>query len=346
MVICLFSGCRKKSVGEAAGQTADGTNKKTYTFTAACRADDKNLISTPLGWFAKEIESKTDGRIKINIQYNGVLGSQGTEFEMLENGICDIAVASLSSNADKWPSLTWVIVPGMVDSYTSQLACLKAVKNAGYLDADFKSNDCHLMWWQPLESFNYGLTNKKVESLADFKGLKIGYAGGEYIRKILSNLGATAVGTNAGDFYLSLSTGVLDGFVNPARYMYDAQFYEVVKYMPIGITAGGSNNSVYISNRAWNSLPEDLQKVFTEVCTEAEQLFVTTAEKQYSDEYNLLNQKGCECYALDPDLIATYADQCKSLSNEWVKDMEKNGHADASAMRDLVHTTISSMGNK
>lgn len=53
----------------------------------------------------------------------------------------------------------------------------------------------------------------------DLKGLKIGYAGGSDIANVLSAVGAMPVGTNAADFYLNLSTGVLEGFVNPARYM-------------------------------------------------------------------------------------------------------------------------------
>ena len=293
-------------------------------------------------WFAKEIESRTNGRIVLDIQYNGVLCTQGTEFDALETGICDIAVASLSSNADRWPSLEWVIVPGMVNNNLEQRACLHAVQEAGFIDKDLEANDVHVLWWQPAECFNYALTNKKVETLKDLKGLKIGYAGGEYIGNTLNAIGATGVGTNAADFYMSLSTGVIDGFVNPARYMYDAQFYEAVHYMPIGITCGASNNSVYMSDSAFDSLPADLQKTFDEVCAEAEDHFMENASDLYSDEYDLLTKAGCECYELPDDVIAEYKDLCAAQSDTWVSAQKAAGNTNASDIRDLVLKTAAS----
>jgi TRAP-type C4-dicarboxylate transport system substrate-binding protein len=294
-------------------------------------------------WFAEEIESRTNGRIKLDIQYNGVLCSQGTEFEALESGICDIAVASLSSNANRWPSLGWVIVPGMVNDYLQQAACLNAVLDAGYVDADMEANNVKVLWWQGAECFNYALTNKRVETVSDLAGLKIGYAGGEYIANTLNATGATATGINAADFYMSLSTGVIDGFVNPARYMYDAQFYEVVKYMPIGITCGASNNSVYMNADAFNSLPDDLQTIFLEVCAEAGQHFLNNAGELYSDEYELLTASGCECYELSEEVVNEYLEICAGLSDDWVNAQVAAGNTNAAAIRDLVLETAANV---
>ena len=336
----VLAGCGGNT-GSSTGGEDDAD--KTFTFTVAARSPEGDLTVDSVTWFANEIESRSEGRIKLDIQYNGVLCSQGTEFEALESGICDIAVASLSSSADRWPSLGWVIVPGAVSTFTQQQAALHAVQDAGYVDNDMANNDVRVLWWQPAESFNYALTDKKVESLADFKGLKIGYAGGAYIGNAISATGATAVGTNAADFYMSLSTGVLNGFVNPARYMYDAQFYEVVKYMPVGITCGGSNNSVYMSNSAFDSMPEDLQEIFLEVCAEAEEHFIQNATELYADEYELLTENGCECYELSDNVIEEYNQLCADLGNDWVAEQEAAGNTDAAAILSLVQETVASV---
>ena len=357
MLVGLLAGCGGTKSQEPAssgnsGNTSDAASgsqpapadDKVYTFTVAARAAEGDLTVSSVTWFANEIESRTNGRIKLDIQYNGVLCSQGTEFEALESGICDIAVASLSSNADRWPSLGWVIVPGMISTYLEQRASLHAVQDAGYLDNELAENDVRVLWWQPAECFNFALTNKRVETLEDLKGLKIGYAGGEYIGNTLNATGATGVGTNAADFYMSLSTGVLDGFVNPAQYMYAAQFYEVVKYMPVGITCGGSNNSVYMSNRAFASLPADLQEVFLQVCAEAEENFIDTAAGLYGNEYELLTEAGTECYELSDEVVAEYKALCAGLSDTWVSAQEAKGYDNAGAIRDLVLETAASVG--
>lgn len=351
LVCSLLAGCGGSAPAPEANTNTDAAapapeekvDDTVYEFTVATRAAEGDLVAASVKWFADEIESRSEGRIKLDIQYNGVLCSQGTEFDALESGICDIAVASLSSNIDRWPSLGWVIVPGMFSTYTQQSACLKAVQDAGYIDNDIAANDVQILWWQPAECFNFALTDKKVESLNDFKGLKIGYAGGSDIANVLNTIGATAVGTNPADFYMSLSTGVIDGFVNPARYMYDAQFYEVVSYMPVGIACGASNNSVYMSNSAFNSLPDDLKELFQTVCAEAGKHFLNNAADLYSNEYELLTEAGCECYDLSEDVISEYTAVCAELSNGWVSAQEEAGNSDAPAIRDLVLETASSV---
>lgn len=342
MLAALLCGCGSKEAPAATGgEAADDT---VYTFTVATRAPEGDLVAASVAWFAEELEARTEGRIVLDIQYNGVLCSQGTEFEALESGICDIAVASLSSNVDRWPSISWVTVPGMVSTYKEQSAALNAVEEAGYLEEEKAQNDVRVLWWQPAECFNFALTDKRVETIEDLKGLKIGYAGGEYIGNTLNATGATGVGTNAADFYMSLSTGVLDGFVNPARYMYDAQFYEVVSYMPVGITCGASNNSVYMSNKAFDSLPADLQEVFLAVCDEAAAHFLANAETLYADEYELLTENGCECYELAPEVVEEYISLCAGLSDSWVKAQEEAGSTNAAAIRDLVLETAANAG--
>ena len=348
-VFCgIFAACGQT---EEPSQTAAGGEEvsdapddgSSYVFTVATRAAEGDLVSSTVTWFADEISARTEGRVTLDIQYNGVLCAQGTEFEALESGICDIAVASLSSNASRWPSLGWVIVPGLFSTYMEQYECLKAVEEAGYIDEELATNNVKVLWWQPAECFNFALTDKKVETLDDLKGLKIGYAGGSDIANVLSAVGAMPVGTNAADFYLNLSTGVLEGFVNPARYMYDAQFYEVVDYMPIGITCGGSNNSVYMNADKFNEMPADLQEIFLEVCDEAAQHFLDTAEELYSDEYDLLTENGCECYELDQSVIDEYNAICQELADTWVQNQHDVGNTNAAEIVDLVIETAASL---
>lgn len=345
LVLCLFAACGQENEPNVPSDVdADvDTNEETFEFTVAARPAEGDLVTTTMSWFAEEIEARSDGRIKLDLQYNGVLCSQGTEFEALESGICDIAIASLSSNSSRWPSLGWVTVPGMVDTYLEQRACLDAIEDAGYLDAELEQNNVKLLWWQPAECFNFALTDVKVESLDDFAGLKIGYAGGADIANVLSAIGAAPVGTNAADFYMNLSTGVLDGFVNPAQYMYDAQFYEVVSYMPVGITCGGSNNSVYMNMDKFNSMPEDLQATFTELCEEAEEHFMDSAAALYENEYDRLTENGCECYELSQDVIDEYNAICADLSSNWVNAQVEAGNENAEAIVELIEETKASV---
>lgn len=96
-VFCgIFAACGQT---EEPSQTAAGGEEvsdapddgSSYVFTVATRAAEGDLVSSTVTWFADEISARTEGRVTLDIQYNGVLCAQGTEFEALESGICDIA---------------------------------------------------------------------------------------------------------------------------------------------------------------------------------------------------------------------------------------------------------------
>lgn len=88
LVLCLFAACGQENEPNVPSDVdADvDTNEETFEFTVAARPAEGDLVTTTMSWFAEEIEARSDGRIKLDLQYNGVLCSQGTEFEALESG--------------------------------------------------------------------------------------------------------------------------------------------------------------------------------------------------------------------------------------------------------------------
>ena len=106
----------------------------------------------------------------------------------------------------------------------------------------------------------YAYTKEKVESLEDFKGMKV-RATGAY-GKMVRQFGALPVTVAFGEIYTSLATGVIEGGVgNQIVEIYDSKWYEAAKYLfPLPV-AGYQAAPILVNSKAWNKLPDDLKAI-------------------------------------------------------------------------------------
>ncbi len=252
------------------------TADQTYTIVVSAQVPAADFGTGGTNHLAEIIEERSGGRLKVDLQYNGVLGAQGTEIDMLNNDICDMAVTSITSNSARLKELSYISLPLVPDAETS-LEVLNALQDAGYFDKMFEENGIRLAWWQTNESAYIFFKGHRVETLEDLKGLKIAYPGGPYTKLMLDKLGAVATGLNFTDFYMSLTTGVIDGVVLAPQAICTLGFLDAVEYLPLTVTSYGGCNSVFISQSFWDSLPADLQEVLEECFVECQQAYYAPA---------------------------------------------------------------------
>ena len=114
-----------------------------------------------------------------------------------------------------------------------------------------------------------GWFRREVKSLEDIKGIKfrIGGFGG----LVLERLGGVAQNIPPGDIYPALEKGTIDAaeFVGP----YDDEklgLYKIAKfyYYP-GFWEGGSQVSLFVGTKAWESLPKEYQAILEAAAAEA-----------------------------------------------------------------------------
>ncbi len=148
-----------------------------------------------------------------------------------------------------------------------------------------------------------GWFNKEVNSLEDFKGLKmrIPGTGGD----VFSRAGGTAVSMPGGEIYTSLQTGVIDAAEWVAPYNDLAfGFNDVAKYYYYpGWHEPGAMLEFMVNRQAYESLPADLQAI-VEVATRA-------VNQDMLDEYTARNNaalvelrnKGVDIRPLPKDVL-------------------------------------------
>lgn len=123
--------------------------------------------------------------------------------------------------------------------------------------------------------------NKKINSIDDYKGLKIRMSG-QSQGKMLKQLGAAQVMLSGGEIYQALEKGVIDAaeFSDPGN-DWGLGFQEVTKYWATPAWhQPASVGGVIINKKAWESLPEKNQKLMITIAKET--LGWTLAFYEYS----------------------------------------------------------------
>ena len=214
--------------------------------------------------WVKEIEKRTDGRVKINYFPGGSLTPAPKVYDGVVEGISDIGMSVLAYSMGRFPASELVDLP---HAYPNGWVATK-VANDFYQEfqpAEF--DDAHVLYFHAHGPGVVFTTEKPVRKMEDLKGLVIRSTG--VGAKIMEALGAEGYGASQGEAYDLMAKGTIDGSLTPREVLKGWNQAEVVKYVTnccdVGYTA---NMFVVMNNDKWNSLPENIKTIITEVSQE------------------------------------------------------------------------------
>lgn len=213
--------------------------------------------------WATEIEKRTNGRVKITIHYGGTLTAGDKSYDGVLTGISDMANSVLAYTRGKFPLTEVADLPlGVKNGLT-------ATKLINEYYGKFKPKEFDGVKVMYLYAAGPGIlhTKKPVYKLEDLKGMKIRCTG--LATKIVNALGGSPVAIPMPETYDALSRGVAEGSMAPFEAMEGWKLAEVCKYTTESWGASYSMSMFVVMNKdKWNSLPDDIKKIFTDVSQE------------------------------------------------------------------------------
>ncbi|OGP64479.1 MAG: hypothetical protein A2169_15405 [Deltaproteobacteria bacterium RBG_13_47_9] len=270
--------------------------------------------------WAKEVEKRTGGRVKIALYPGGALGAAKDHVDMVAGGICDIAYFIHSYTSGRFPLTSVVELPLLFPNSEIGTRVLSAIYDK-YLKGEYADVKVLYMWCMAPANLH---TNKKaIHSLEDLKGLKLRTPGAPQAA-VIERLGATSLSMPINEIYSVLERGVADGAVLPWEGIGPWKLQEVLKYHTVA-TLYSMANGVIMNLKSWNNLSPDVQKILDEINKE----YVTIAGKIF-DEHEKVGRKLCEgpghqIYSLTPTERQKWSERISPLWERWVADMEAKG---------------------
>ena len=220
---------------------------------------DGTIVGEMAKAFKKKVEELSGGRLQIDIQAGGVLGSEDQILDNLLGGgnICDItrisAFALTQYGCEKASLLgvpyTFVSEEHFWNFADSDLAreFLLEPHNIGLPLRGLAYGE---------EGFRHFFFKNEIKGLADLKGLKIRVSSDPIMTGMVGNLGASATTVAFTELYSALSTGVVDGAEQPTANYRSNAFPEVAPYLLLdGHTLGAMQ--IVMADYCWDQLTEE-----------------------------------------------------------------------------------------
>ena len=214
--------------------------------------------------FCEEMKKRTNGRVEIAYFPGGTLATHPKMFQAVSTGVADIGLANLAATRGRFPAMEAMDLPfgfpsGWVASH---------VANDFYNNFKPKDFDAvHVLYFHACGP-NVAYTSKTaVKRLEDMRGVKLRAV--SRVADIVNALGGTAMPVEMADIYESLNKGVVQGSYGPFEQIMGYKLGDIVKYATAPLQIGSVFTFYVVMNKAkWNSLPPDIQKVFTDVAAE------------------------------------------------------------------------------
>ena len=182
--------------------------------------------------FARLVEEKTEGRIKIEVYANASLyGEETGAIEAMQMGDLAFARVSASPVSSYVPAMNAIQMPYIYKSADHMWAVLDGEIGQNMLkEVEASGSGLGGLCWYDSGSRNF-YTTTKVETPADLKGLKIRMQNNAMMvdmTNVLGGVGVTGIGPN--DIYSAITQGTIDGAENNWPTYYTKGDYEAATF--------------------------------------------------------------------------------------------------------------------
>ena len=287
--------------------------------------------------WAKELEAKTNGRVKIEIfNASSPLGKPTEQANQVKAGTVDIALGLRGAEGDKFPGSSVIELPFLVPSALEGSRALWSLYADGTLADEYR--DYKLL---ALFVHNPGLihtSNKRVVNLADLKGLRF-RAPNKTVAAALDHVGAVPVVLQVNEVMEAVKSGKIDGIVtnwgNPLQgfndYMKlhtDTQFYTAAFF-------------IVMNREKYHSLPADARRAIDELSGESwSAKFGPLWDKWDQPVHQGANAPGHEIIVPDAATMAAWRDGLRPVTERYLVDLAAHGFPNARAAYEKLATTL------
>lgn len=262
IAIVTLSACSNST--QAPKQQDDNT----YTLKIHMVINEQDPVYLGYSEFKKGVEARTNGKVKVELYPNGVLGN---DEDLLQQAMLggNIAVNSDAGRLGVWvPEIGILLAPYLTDTVDEMQKLVKSDLVKKW------STDLSQQKGLTVLSFNYYtgsrnfITKKPISSPEDLNGLKIRTPGSPVWQETIKSIGASPVALPWTETYPALEQGVIDGAEAQDPATYGARLYEVGKY----ITKTGHIqlwNCLVVGTKWFEQLPKEYQQILIEESTKA-----------------------------------------------------------------------------
>jgi TRAP-type C4-dicarboxylate transport system substrate-binding protein len=270
--------------------------------------------------WCKEVEKKTNGKVKVRYFPGGSLVSAMQTYDSILSGVIDVGNVCCTYSKGKFPQSEGMDLPlGFKSGYWATRAMNEYYKKFNPKDL----NDVKPMHFHGQAPPILHTTKKPVYKLEDLKGLKVRLGTDP---RVASYLGAVPVVMPMGEAYDALSKNVVEGIFSGYEPLKGWKLGEVVKYTTecFGMSFGAMF-VVAMNKEKWNSIPVDAQKAIEGINLEWIEKMGKAWNHIDEEGKEYIVQRGNKIIQLSGEENARWAERMQPVIDEYLmRAKEKN----------------------
>jgi TRAP-type C4-dicarboxylate transport system substrate-binding protein len=239
------------------------------TLTLAHVYPAKDVRGQTAAYWAKLVQTKTGGQVKVRVHPGGELIGGKELFGSTASGAVDSCLISSSYFTGEVPEIELFVLPLLPPSITQEDYWNTWRNNRSFWSTTIGKRGCQPLLAVPTGSFAVVVSRVPLRQVADFKGRKIRVAGGKVLPKSVELFGASPARVDAAEIYPALQHGAIDGCLTVEETYITESLHEVAPYLT-KCRWYGSVNFILINPKSWAKLTPDQQKAVTSASEEAE----------------------------------------------------------------------------
>ncbi len=308
--IIIFSGCAK---------TDNEEDVQVYDWPLATASPEDTITQIYAQKFADEVYRLSDGKMKIRVYSNSILGGDRELLESCKDGDIPFIVQNTAPQVSFMPETAIFDLPSSFDDIEDLRESIDDKKFINLMEDVYKDAGYKLLGFTD-QGFRIMTSNKKVEDISDFKGQKIRTMENSNHINFWKDLGANPTPMSFSEVYIGLQQNTIDAQENPYEVVVSSKLYEQQKYL-IKTNHLPHVISLISNNDFYNNLSENQQNIIDEATKIAKEYSRKQCDERIISRMDYIEENGTEIIELSSDIKEKIIEACSDVYEDIKKQV-------------------------
>ena len=319
-VVCVaalsmsLSGCLYGNRG-----VSDG-GKQEYAWVLATASPADTVTGLYAEKFAETVNTLSNGDMWVQVYHNSTLGSDTELLESVQCGDIPFVVQNTAPEVSYLPRLALFDLPCVFSDLDQLHRVLDNEDLLKKINAIYQEGGFRLLAMAD-QSFRVMTSNRQIQSLNDFKGIKIRTMENNNHMAFWSAIGANPTPMAFSELYVALEQNTVDAQENPYEVICSNKFYEVQDYV-IETNHLPHLLALVTNEEFYEGLPEDQQRIIDQASDTARDYAREQAEIRAESRIQEIEENGGTVVPVSEELRAEMRERASGLYDKIRKQVK------------------------
>lgn len=261
--------------------------------------------------FADEVDRLSDGKMKISVYPNSVLGGDRELLESCRDGDIPFVVQNTAPQVTFMKDTAVFDMPALFETIDEVREHVDNPEFMELMQKVYNDGGYELLGYAD-QGFRVMTTNKEVTKLSDFKGQKIRTMENSYHMAYWKAIGASPTPMTFSEVYIGLQQGTIDAQENPYEVIVSNKLYEQQDYV-VETNHLPHLISLIVSEEFMNGLTDEQQQIIRKAAETAKQYAREQSDERIASKIKTIENSGTQIITLSDDVHEQIRNECQPI---------------------------------